>query len=133
MSKSYFVVTAVVKYNDKVLILKKAPNDYNYPNCWSFCSGYIKEFEAGEDTIIREIKEETGLDATIIKQGKIIQRTDPSNGKTWIILPFLCHAESDKVTLDHENVEFSWITKDDVGKYEFVPGVVEDISSTEFF
>ncbi|MBI3026723.1 hypothetical protein HYY70_01285 [Candidatus Woesearchaeota archaeon] len=46
--KTYFVVTAVVKVKDKVLILKKSAKDYNYPNKWSFCSGYVKEFESAE-------------------------------------------------------------------------------------
>ena len=54
--KTYFVVTGVVKLKDKVLILKKSPDDYNYPNKWSFCSGFVKEFESAEDTVLREIK-----------------------------------------------------------------------------
>ena len=55
--KTYFAVTGIVKHMDKVLILKKSPNDWNYPGKWSFCSGYVKEFEAAEDTALREIKD----------------------------------------------------------------------------
>ena len=69
--KTYFVVTGIVKNKGKVLILKKSPKDWSYPNKWSFCSGYIKEFESAEDTVLREIEEETGLKAKIIKKGKI--------------------------------------------------------------
>ena len=61
--KSYFVVTGIVKYKNKILILKKSPDDWNYPNKWSFCSGYVKEFESAENSVLREIKEETGLDS----------------------------------------------------------------------
>ena len=64
--KTYFVVTGIIKFNDKILILKKSEDDYNYPNKWSFGSGYVKEFESGEDTVLREIKEETELYAKII-------------------------------------------------------------------
>ena len=68
--KTYFVVTGILKHKNQFLILKKAPNDRNYPNRWSFCSGFVKEFESGEDSCLREIKEETGLDAEIVKTGK---------------------------------------------------------------
>ena len=54
--KTYFAVTGVVKFKNKVLILKKSPKDWNYPSKWSFCSGYVKEFESAEDTVLREIK-----------------------------------------------------------------------------
>ena len=87
--KTYFAVTSVVMNNGKVLILKKSPRDWNYPSKWSFCSGYAKEFEAAEDTAIREIKEETGLKGRILKKGKIFETIDNKSKKTWIIFSFL--------------------------------------------
>ncbi|MDP3765787.1 MAG: NUDIX hydrolase [Nanoarchaeota archaeon] len=125
--KTYFVVTAVVKNKNKVLILKKSPRDYNYPNRWSFCSGYVKEFESAEGTILREIKEETGLKAKIIKKGKLFQKNDKSNGKSWVIMPFLCRVTSKNVKLDHENVEFKWINYKGIKKYQTVPGLEKDL------
>ena len=65
--KTYFAITGIVENKNKVLILKKSAKDYNYPKRWSFCSGYVKEFESAEDTVLREIKEETGLKARIVK------------------------------------------------------------------
>lgn len=125
--KTYFVVTAVVKNKGKVLILKKSPKDYNYPNKWSFCSGYVKEFESAEDTALREIKEETGLNAKIVRKGKLFQKSDKSKGKRWFIMPFLCRVNSKNVKLDHENVEFSWIHHKDINKYPAVPGLEKDL------
>ena len=125
--KTYFVVTGVVKNKDKVLILKKSPKDYNYPNKWSFCSGYVKEFESAEDTVPREIKEETGLNAKIVKKGKLFQKDDRISKKSWLIMPFLCKANSKKVKLDHENVEFRWISYKDIKKYPTVPGLQKDL------
>ena len=125
--KTYFAVTGVVKNKDKVLILKKSPKDYNYPNRWSFCSGYVKEFESAEETVLREIKEETGLKAKIIKKGKLFQKNDNSNGKSWVITPFLCTVNSKNVKLDHENVEFRWINYKDINKYQTVPGLEKDL------
>ena len=125
--KTYFAVTSVVINNGKVLILKKSPKDWNYPGKWSFCSGYAKEFESAEDTALREIKEETGLNAKIVKKGKIFQVIDNKNKKIWIVVPFLCRVESRNVKLDHENVEYEWISHKDVKKYPTVPGLEKDL------
>lgn len=125
--KTYFVVTGIVGNNNKILLLKKSPRDHNYPNKWSFCSGYVKEFESAEDTVLREIKEETWLDAKIVKKGKLFQKNDKANGKNWVIMPFLCEVKSKNVKLDHENVEFRWINYKDIEKYQTVPGLEKDL------
>ena len=83
--KTYFAVSGVVKNKGKILILKKSPKDRNYPNKWSFCSGYVKEFESAEETVLREIKEETGLGAKIVRKGRLFQTDDKADGKSWII------------------------------------------------
>ncbi|MBD3163814.1 NUDIX domain-containing protein [Candidatus Woesearchaeota archaeon] len=129
MAKTYFVVTGIVMHNGKLLILKKSDDDRNYPGCWGFCSGFVKEFEAAEDTVLREIKEETGLDASITKEGGLIKVKDAALAKNWAIMAFLCSAADDKVGLDHENSEYKWITREEIGNYKFVPGLIEDLKS----
>ena len=125
--KTYFAVTGVVKYKNRILILKKAPDDYNFPNCWSFCSGYIKEFESAEDTLLREIKEETGLKAKIMKKGRIFLQKYPAKGKEFYVMPFLCKVNSGKINLDHENTEYRWVAYEDIVKYRTVPGLRKDL------
>ncbi len=125
--KTYFAVTGVVRNKGKILILKKSFDDYNYPNKWSFCSGYVKEFESAEDTVLREIKEETGLSAKIKNIGKIFPAVDKNKGKTWIVMPFLCEVKSRSIKLDHENVDFRWISINEVKNYPCVPGLQKDL------
>jgi len=129
MVKTLFAVTAVVKNKDEFLILKKAPDDYNYPNKWSFCSGFVKEFEPGEETCIREIKEETGLDGKIIKTGKIIEVLDKERNIRWVIAVYLCETDKTDVKLCKENVDFKWVTLDEIDNYPFVPGLTKDLKS----
>ncbi len=125
--KTYFVVTGIVKNKGKVLILKKSPKDWSYPNKWSFCSGYVKEFESAEDTVLREIKEEIGLAAKIVKKGKLFQKNDETKKKQWVIMPFLCRVNSRNARLDHENVDYRWINYKDIKKYPTVPGLEKDL------
>jgi len=127
--KTYFVVTGVIKFKDKFLILKKSPDDRNYPNYWSFCSGFVKEFESAEDSCLREIKEETSLDAKIIKTGKIIDVEDKRNGKRWVIAVYLCEVNKADVILCHENIEFKWVAKEELKNYNFVPGLTQDLKT----
>jgi len=125
--KSYFVVTGIVKFKTKVLILKKSNKDHNYPNRWSFCSGYVKEFESAEDSVLREIEEEIGLKAKIVKKGKLLQVVDKSRKRIWQVMPFLCKINSNKIKLDHENIDFRWIDYNDISKYRTVPGLEKDL------
>ena len=130
--KTYFVVTSVIKNKDKILILKKGADDRNYPNKWSFCSGFVKEFEAAEDTALREIKEETSLDARIIKKGDLITAVDENNRehpKTWVAAVFLCETDSSKVKLCNENSEYRLVTLNEVKDYDFVPALAKDLKS----
>jgi len=125
--KTYFTVTGIVKNKSKVLILKKSPKDWNYPNKWSFCSGYVKEFQSAEENVLREIKEETGLAAKIMKKGKLFMVNDKINKKSWAIMPFLCEVRSKNIKLDHENVDYRWISHKDIKKYPTVPGLEKDL------
>lgn len=129
MTKTYFVVTGVVKNKDKFLILKKAPDDRNYPDKWSFCSGFVKEFEAAEDSCLREIKEETGLGAKITKTGGIIKVIDKVKDKRWIVAVYLCEADKTDVKLCNENIDYKWLKKEELNNYEFVPGLSKDLKS----
>lgn len=123
--KTYLTVTGIVTNKDKILILKKAPDDRNYPSKWSFCSGFIKEFEPAEESVLREIKEETSLNAEIIKHGKVIEILDKE--KRWVVACFLCTSNSRDVKLCHENTEFKWVGKEELSNYDFVPGLEKEI------
>ena len=125
--KTYFVVTGVVKYKGKILALQKSDDDYNYPGKWSMCSGYVKEFESAEDTVIREIKEETGLFGKIIGKGKLLRIDDKTRKKSWVLMAFLCKVSSDKVKLCHENKSFKWIHPKEIYSLDTVPGLAKDL------
>ena len=125
--QTHFTVTAVVMHNAKVLILQKSKDDWNYPSKWGFCSGFVKEFEAAEDAVVREIREETGLTAEITKTAEIFEIEDKEKGKCWVVKCFLCKTDSDKVNLCHENQKFEWIAPKDIGKYGCVPGLKKDL------
>ena len=125
--KTYFVVTGVLKYKGKILALQKSDDDYNYPSKWSLVSGYVKEFESAQETIVREIKEETGLFGKIIGKGKLIEVKDFKKKKHWVIMVFLCSVKSDKINLCKENQRFKWIYPKEIYSLDCVPGLAKDL------
>lgn len=55
-------VDAVVIKDDKVLLIKRK----NKPEGWAFAGGFVDPNESAGDAVIRELKEETGLEATAV-------------------------------------------------------------------
>ena len=55
-------VCAVVVCEGRFLVVKRSPTDDFLPNCWEFVGGGVEEKETVKNALIREIKEEVGLD-----------------------------------------------------------------------
>ena len=114
---TFVIASAVVKNKDHFLIGKRARGKKFAPGKWEFISGFPEERESLEDTILRELKEETGL------KGKLIRSADPyvisdKEGR-WIIIPFLIEVSSDKVflnTKDHD--ELRWVSREELEAYK---------------
>lgn len=57
------VVAAVIEYGEKQVVLG---HNKSWPPKWyGLITGFLEKFEHPDECIIREVKEETGLDATI--------------------------------------------------------------------
>lgn len=126
--KTYFVVAAIIRNTEgKILLLKKSMNDKIYPGKWSFCAGHIKEFEAAEDGVLREIFEETGLHAIIEQPQKISEMIDESKGKKWVVACFLCKVLTNGIKLCHENSEYKWVDIHEIKHFDMVPGSEKDL------
>ena len=99
--KTYTIASAIIKYKDKYLIGKRAANKKFYPNIWELISGFIEEKEPAEETILREIKEETKVKAKLIKTADpyIIKVTN----ERWIIIPFLLEAKDNSFKLNKKD------------------------------
>ncbi len=74
--KSRLIVCAVIRNGNKVLLGKKPKGKCPYPNTWHLPGGGINlEKESCEDAVVREIKEETGLDVKDLKKYKLNKPT----------------------------------------------------------
>ena len=54
---------------------------------------------------------------------------DKNNNKRWVIAVYLCETNKTDIKLCHENVDFKWVTMDEIEDYPFVPGLAKDLKS----
>lgn len=126
--ETYATVIGIVKFQDKILLLKRTSTRTSSPNKWQPVSGFIKEREPAEDAVLREIKEETGLDGTIEKKGKVFEISDDYG--RWIIMPFLVSVNSNIVEIDSgEHSEYSWVRPKEIHNFDLIAGVEQDLKS----
>jgi 8-oxo-dGTP pyrophosphatase MutT (NUDIX family) len=103
-----FSVAAVVYHKDEYLLLK-----YGLGH-WEFVKGHKEENETDEQTILRELEEETGItDAQIIPRFK--EKYDYSfNFQRQRIHKnincYLIKSNTREVTISYEHEDFEWLT-----------------------
>lgn len=123
---TYATVIGIVQFKDKILLLKRNPDRRSSPNLWQPVSGFIGEGETGEDAVLREVEEESGLKGGIVKAGKVFEVTD--DWGRWIILTFLISVDSSEVKIDpKEHSEYKWIEPKEIDNFDCVKGVGEDL------
>lgn len=59
------VAVIIVNKEGKILLEKRAPTKKQSPNKWALCAGHIEAGDIPENAIVREMKEEIGVDISI--------------------------------------------------------------------
>jgi len=102
----------------KVLIIQRGDNDDIYPGMWELPSGKREFFESSYNSLIREIKEETGLDVKIIQPCSVFEYKieKPNEIRDSTQINFIVTSEITEVKLSEEHQNYAWISKDEVDK-----------------
>lgn len=123
------IVAGIVIRNNKVLIIQRSADEESYPNLWELPSGKRDFLELSETAVIREVKEETGLDVKVIMPISVFEfkNEKPNEIRDSTQINFLVKYVSGEVMLSSEHQNFSWITKDKLKDYEVSDTVEEAI------
>lgn len=115
------VLAAVIMKDDKILILQRSKDEDIFPNMWELPSGKKEPLETSETSLLREVKEETGLDIKIIMPFFVFdyQIEKPEEIRDSTQINFLATPIGNKqIKLSSEHQNFAWIQKDEVNQYE---------------
>lgn len=123
MEKTYKCIISnmcMVYKGDMILVINRTKSDW--PGL-SFPGGHLEENETLEESVIREMKEETGLE---IKNPKLcaIKEWDWGNGVRYLGLLYKTNDFKGELKSSNEGEVF-WINKKDINKYELSQDFLE--------
>ena len=101
-------VKALIVKDERLLLIKRRPNDVHKPGQWDIPGGRL---EAGESPFLglqRETNEEVGIEIEIVMPLDVhyFIRDD---GQQITLMIFLCKPKSGEIKLSEEHSEFKWI------------------------
>ncbi len=132
-SKLHIVaVVAVIRNKEgKYLVLKRSEWEKAYPGMYTFPGGKVEDNDSIEETLEREVLEETGL---VLKTRKILLKdksfTRPDN-QTVKVFSYLCDVEKDgPVIISDEHTDYKWVDPEELPSLNHV-GIEEELRVAE--
>lgn len=123
-------VTGILLEDDKLLLVKQKVNDNRN---WSLPGGKLEQGETLEQGIIREMREETGLDVKIVK---LLYLCDVSaSGNTLLHISFLLKRTSGEIKLPTNEYETNpindvkFVSVNELPEYGFSEKFIELVKS----
>ncbi|MDE7278971.1 MAG: NUDIX domain-containing protein [Oscillospiraceae bacterium] len=95
----------------KVLLIQRSGNDPTGANTWENAGGNIEYGEIPEEAMKREIMEETGIAEITIDRVAYVTLVNAE--EPYLIIAYLCEAQTEIVTLSNEHQAFIWADKDE--------------------
>ena len=125
--RSTRIITAFIKNNNKILILKRSDKVRSMKGLWSGVSGIIENDEIPINRAKIEIFEEVGIKENKINLVKSIEKIKISSPQyenhEWEVFPFLFETKETEIKLNWENSEHKWINVNELKNYETVPSL----------
>jgi NAD+ diphosphatase len=100
------VIVAVINEFGEVALLKQ---DFRWITAWALVSAYMKKGETLEETVKREVKEETGLN---VKESRYIDSYYASE-QDMIMIGFVSFVEKKDFAKSKEILDINWYSQDE--------------------
>ncbi len=129
MNGNKIIVHTLIKTPKGYLVTKRSQEETTYPEYWDIPGGLAEFGELPREAVIRETKEEVGLDIVPTKVIHEDSNFDKTKNLIFIRLVYLCELKSpieDIILQKEEHSEYKFInTLEDLKKEKISPFLVE--------
>ena len=117
MNGNKIIVHTLIKNEKGYLVTKRSKNETTYPEYWDIPGGLAEAGELPKEAIIRETKEEVGLDIIPTKVIHEDSNLDKDKKLIFIRLVYLCQVNS--------NISNITLQKEEHSEYRFINSLEE--------
>lgn len=117
----------MISDQSRLLILKKSEDVFNKQEQWELPGGLLEIDEDLKDSLIREVKEETGLAISVGEIVTVRDRWEPhfklADGRVvdvrCLLLAFHCQKITGTLKLSSEYTDYRWVLRSELKKFKF--------------
>jgi 8-oxo-dGTP pyrophosphatase MutT (NUDIX family) len=140
----YVAVTGIIVKDGKYLITKRSEKEKNFPGLWTVPGGRLEQgdyinnpkdtgdswYNVLEKVLAREVKEETGINVKnphyLLSLAFIRSDNIPVT-----VNSFYCDYDSGEVDLSEENIDYKWVSVEELKDYQLISGIREEIEMVD--
>ena len=130
--KAFIVVKALIRKEDKFLLLKKAKGDSSPSAGWETPGGHLEEGEELLAGLAREIQEETGLDVKVLFPFNVYWVQTESK-ESLIGINYLAEWQSGEPVISDEHNQCQWASIAEMRLLSESKGLQKEIDAYEMF
>ncbi len=125
-----FLQKAVVFHptEPKILALKRTMNEHSRPGKWDLAGGNVHYGENHEDSLRREIREESGLEIENLAPVRVFSQMMADIYHLFI--GYKAVALSDQVAISDEHTEYKWVTPEEFRDLESADFLVDLVNAS---
>jgi 8-oxo-dGTP diphosphatase len=119
-------VGAVVIKDGKVLLIKRGKEPLR--GRWLVPGGTVELGETLREAVIREVREETGLDVVPLEMLTVVDHIDRPEGRVlhhYVIVDYLCEPVAGKLRAASDADAAAFVAQEDLPAYDLPPAALE--------
>ena len=119
------IVCFLIEGDSQVLLLKRTLSKDEAPGQWETGSGRVEQGESAMEAVLREAREETGLDVEVLGPLDTFHFYRGPMREETIAITFHCRASAGPVVLSSEHDEAKWVPIEHLTKLDGLPEWVQ--------